>query len=97
MSRWAKLNLLLMIVVLASAVFLVRTQYNARQAFMALEKATQQARTLDSEHETLEVEKRDAASNSKVENLASSRLGMHTSPAGSIRYARLPHEGAATP
>lgn len=84
------LNLLLLLAVLASAVFLVNTQYQARQTFMELEKANQHARALDTERETLTVEKREAASNTKVERLARTELGMHTSPAASVRFVRVP-------
>ncbi len=90
MARLVGLNLTLVVAVVASAFFLVGTQYEARRTFMELEKSTQQARALDTEREVLEVEKREAASNTKVEQLARTKLGMHTSPAGSIRYVRVP-------
>ena len=35
----ARINLILLVLVLLSAAFLVRTQYQARQTFMQLEKA----------------------------------------------------------
>jgi cell division protein FtsL len=90
MKGWTGVNLLLLAAALGSAVFLVNTQYQARQTFMDLEKANQHARALDIERETLTVEKREAASNTKVEHLARTELGMHASPAGSMRFVRVP-------
>lgn len=90
MREWTGFNLALLLVVLSSAVFLVNTQYQARQTFMELEKANQHARALDIERETLTIEKREAASNTKVERLARTELGMRTSPAASVRFVRAP-------
>lgn len=90
MRGWTGLNLSLLLAVLVSAVFLVNTQYQARQTFMELEKAKQHARALDVERETLTVDKREAASNTKVERLARTELGMHASPAASVRFVRAP-------
>ena len=90
MKGWAGLNLLLLLAVLFSAVFLVNTQYQARQTFMELEKASQHGRALDIERETLTVEKREAASNTQVERLARTELAMHTSPASHLRFVRVP-------
>ena len=94
MNIYVRLNMVLVVLVMGSAVLLVKTQYNARHAFMELEKAKQQARALDTEREVLTVEKREAASNTKVESLARTQLAMHSSPAGSIRYVRVPAPGA---
>lgn len=90
MSIFVRANWVLLPFVLASAVFLVNTQYQARHTFMELEKSTQHTRALNAERETLEVEKREAASNTKVEELARTQLGMHSSPASSVRYVRAP-------
>ena len=97
MKGWAGLNLLLLLAALVSAVFLVNTQYHARQTFMELEKANQHARALDIERETLTVEKREAASNTKVERLARTELGMRISPAASVRFVRVHAAGNAIP
>ena len=89
-----RINLLLLLLALLSAAFLVRTQYQARQTFMQLEKAASNAHSLAVERETLEVEKRAESSNSKVERLASTRLNMRPSTAGAVRYVRVPQDGA---
>lgn len=95
MKGWTGINFLLLLVVLISAVLLVNTQYQARQTFMDLEKASQHARALDIERETLTLEKREAASNTKVERLARTELGMHSSTAGNVRFVRIPASVAA--
>ena len=97
MSRFVRSNWFLLPFVLASAVFLVNTQYQARHTFMDLETATQQSRALDTEREVLQVEKREAASNTKVEHLARTELGMRNSPAGAVRYVRAPAKTVANP
>ena len=95
MSRFVRSNWFLLPFVLASAVFLVNTQYQARHTFMDLETATQQSRALDTEREVLQVEKREAASNTNIEQLARTQLGMRSSPAGSVRYVRIPATATA--
>jgi cell division protein FtsL len=95
MKGWLGLNVILLLAVLVSAVFLVNTQYQARQTFMEMEKASQHARALDIERETLTVEKREAASNTKVERLARTELGMRASPAAQVRFVRAPAPSVA--
>ena len=89
-----RINLLLLLLALLSAAFLVRTQYQARQTFMQLEKAASTTHSLAVERETLEVEKRAESSNSKVERLATTRLNMRPSTAGVVRYVKVPQAEA---
>ncbi|MFI0546045.1 MAG: cell division protein FtsL [Brachymonas sp.] len=95
MSRFVRINFVLLPLVLLSAFHLVNTQYQARHTFMDLDKATQRSRALDVEREVLEVEKREAASNTNIEQLARTQLGMRSSPAGSVRYVRIPATATA--
>ena len=53
-----RLNLVLLIAVLASALYLVRTQYESRRLFTEVDKAMGEARKLQIENERLQVEKR---------------------------------------
>jgi cell division protein FtsL len=73
-----RLNLVLLLAVLASALYLVHTQYESRRLFVELDKALAQARTLESEHDRLEVEKRAQATPLRVEKLARDVLHMHS-------------------
>ena len=71
-----RLNLVLLLAVLASALYLVRTQYESRRLYVELEKATAQNRKLEAENERLQVEKRAQATPLRVEKLAKDKLEM---------------------
>jgi len=64
--------------VLASALYLVRTQYESRRLYVELEKATTKNRLLEAENERLQVEKRAQATPLRVEKLAKDKLQMRT-------------------
>ena len=73
-----RLNLVLLLAVLASALYLVRTQYESRRLSVELEKATTKNRLLEAENERLQVEKRAQATPLRVEKLAKDKLQMRT-------------------
>jgi cell division protein FtsL len=73
-----RLNLVLLLAVLASALYLVRTQYESRRLYVELEKATAKNRMLEAENERLQVEKRAQATPLRVEKLAKDKLQMRT-------------------
>jgi cell division protein FtsL len=73
-----RLNLVLLLAVLASALYLVRTQYESRRLYVELEKATAQNRKLEAENERLQVEKRAQATPLRVEKLAKDNLQMRS-------------------
>ena len=73
-----RLTLVLLISVLLSALYLVRTQYESRRLFVELEKANAQSRKLEVENERLQVEKRAQATPLRVEKLAKDNLQMRT-------------------
>jgi cell division protein FtsL len=71
-----RINLVLMLAVMASAVYLVSVQYDSRRLFTELDKSRSEARRLETEHERLEVEKRAQATPARVEKLAREKLAM---------------------
>lgn len=73
-----RLNLVLLLAVLASALYLVRTQYESRRLYVELEKVTTQNRVIEAENERLQVEKRAQATPLRVEKLAKDKLRMRT-------------------
>jgi cell division protein FtsL len=81
-----RLNLVLLVAVLASAIFLVRTQYESRRLYAELEKAAGEARRLEIEHEKLEFEKRAQATPLRVEKLAKDQLQMRTATPAITQY-----------
>lgn len=73
-----RLNLVLLLAVLASALYLVRTQYESRRLYVELEKASTQNRKFEAENERLQVEKRAQATPLRVEKLAKDHLQMRS-------------------
>ena len=95
-----RLNLVLLLAVLVSALYLVRTQYESRRLYVELEKATAQSRQIETDSERLQVEKRAQATPLRVEKLARDRLQMRTATPAITQYvtyqdaavAGVPHE-----
>ena len=73
-----RLNLVLLVAVLASAIYLVHTQYESRRLFTELDRAIAEARRLETEHQRLQVEKRAQATPLRVERIARDTLHMRT-------------------
>ena len=84
-----RLNIVLLMAVLASALYLVRTQYESRRLFVEVEKAQSLARKLDIDHERLEVEKRGQATPLRVEKLAKNQLQMRSATPAVTQYVRV--------
>lgn len=82
----ARLNLLLLLAVLVSALYLVRIQYESRRLYVEIEKANAQGRKIETERERLQVEKRSEATPLKVEKLARDRLQMRSATPAITQY-----------
>ncbi len=80
-----RLNIVLAVLVLLSAVWLVRSSYDSRHLFVELERAKSQSHELQIDYERLEVDKRSQSASMRVEKLAREKLKM--SP-------RAEHQGA---
>ncbi|OGB03227.1 MAG: cell division protein FtsL [Burkholderiales bacterium RIFCSPHIGHO2_12_FULL_69_20] len=77
-----KLNVLLLLALIASALLLVKTAYDARLLFTNIHRAEVEAVRLDGEHKRLEADRQLQATNLRVERTARERLKMRTaSPA----------------
>ena len=74
----AKLNLLLLAVLVACALGLVTSQHRARKLFSDLEREQARARQLDIEHGQLQLEASTWSLHRRVENVAVKALGMRT-------------------
>ena len=83
-----RLNLVLLVAVIASALFLVRTQYQSRRLYAELDRAESDARKLQVERERLEFEKRAQATPLRVEKLAKEQLSMRTATPAITQYVR---------
>ena len=84
-----RVNLFLLVAVLASALYLVRTQYESRRLFAEIDRAASDARKLETEHERLQVEKRAQATPLRVEKLAREQLQMRNASPAITQYVRL--------
>jgi cell division protein FtsL len=77
-----RLNLVLLLAVMASAMYLVRTQYESRNLTVQMDRETRLARRLDVEFDRLQVERRNQSSPGRVDKLAREQLQMRaTTPA----------------
>ncbi|MET0311360.1 MAG: cell division protein FtsL [Burkholderiaceae bacterium] len=81
-----RINLVLLLAVIASALYLVRTQYESRRLFTELDRAQGESRRLDVESERLQVEKRAQATPLRVEKLAKEQLQMRTATPAITQY-----------
>ena len=73
-----RLNFLLVLAILASALYLVNVQYESRRIYTELYKARAEAARLETENERLQVEKRSQVTPLRLERLAKERLQMRT-------------------
>ena len=73
-----RLNLVLLLAVLASALYLVNVQYESRRLYSALDKSRAEGRRLESENERLQVDRRAQARPLRIEKLAKEELQMRS-------------------
>ncbi len=73
-----RVNILLLLAVLASAFYLVRTQYESRRLTTDHDRARSEALKLDVEHDQLDAERRSQAAPLRVEKIAREQLNMRT-------------------
>lgn len=81
-----RLNLVLLLAVLASALYLVNVQYESRRLFSAIDKLNSDALKIEAENERLQVEKRAQATPLRVEKLAKDQLQMRTATPAITNY-----------
>ncbi|WP_409517285.1 cell division protein FtsL [Diaphorobacter sp.] len=81
-----RLNFLLLLAVMASAMYLVHSQYESRRLFTELDRAQAEARRLETEHQRLQVEKRAQATPLRVETMAREKLQMKSATPAITQY-----------
>ncbi len=82
----SRLNIVLLLAVIASALYLVRVQYDSRRLYMDIERANAEARKLDTDRERLLADKRGQATPLRVEQLAKQQLQMRPASPGITQY-----------
>ncbi|NRF71524.1 cell division protein FtsL [Aquincola sp. S2] len=73
-----RLNLLLLVAVIASSLLLIRSAYDARRLFAEIHKAESEALRLEGEYKRLEAERQAQATSLRVERTAREKLAMRT-------------------
>ena len=81
-----RLNVLLLLVLLVSSVYLVKVAHESRRLFADLDKARTEERLLDSEFERLKAEKQSQATPLRVEKAARDKLAMRTATPAVTQY-----------
>jgi len=91
----ARLNALLLVVLVACALAVITSQHRARRLFIDLELAQGAAKKLDEEWTQLQLEQGTWATHKRVEALASRSLGMRLPDPASTRVISAPPAGEA--
>ena len=90
----SRVNVVLLLVLVASALYLVRVSYESRRLFTALDRAQGEERRLDTDFERLKAEKQAQATPLRVEKAAREKLGMRAATPAITQY--VPWTGAAS-
>ena len=93
----AKLNLLLLLVLVVCALGLVTSQHNSRKLFTELERELERSRALGVEFGQLQLEAGTWGLHSRVEKIATGTLGMRTPDPRSVRMVESRVEIRAAP
>jgi cell division protein FtsL len=72
----SRLDIVLLLALLASSLLLVRTSYEARRLFTDLDRARAEQRRLDADFERLDAERQAQATHLRVEKVAREKLAM---------------------
>lgn len=85
-----RINLLLLLGVVLSALYLVNLQYESRRLYAELDRAQNQARRLATENERLQLERRTQGTSARVEKLAKGQLHMRAATPAVTAYVAYP-------
>jgi cell division protein FtsL len=83
-----RLNVILLVALVISSVYLVRVSYDSRRLFAQLDRAQSEARQLEIEHERLKAEMRSQATPLRVEKVARDRLAMRNANPAVTQYVQ---------
>ena len=80
----ARLNLLLLAILIGCALALVTSQHQARRLFVDLQREQERAKQMEVEWGQLQLEQRTWAMHGRIEKIATEQLGMRVAPASRI-------------
>ena len=92
-----KLNLILLVALLASSLWLVQSTHDARRVFSALDRARKDEQQLAAEYKRLDAERQVQATHRQVQQVAKDKLRMRSATADVIAYVVDPGASAAVP
>ncbi len=92
-----RVNVVLLIMLLASSVYLVRVSYQSRQLFAELDRAHAEERALTNDQQRLLAEKQAQATPLRVEKMARDKLAMRNATPAVTLYVSVPKAGGSTP
>jgi len=81
-----RVNLVLLVLLIASSLYLVHTSYESRRLFAAIDRARGEERQFEIEFKRLEAERQAQGTNARVEKVARDRLHMRTATPGVTHY-----------
>ena len=81
-----RVNVVLLIMLLVSSIYLVRVSYDARRLFTEVDRAQSEERQLQTEFERLKTEKQSQATPLRVEKTAREKLAMRTASPAITQY-----------
>ena len=81
-----RVNLLLLAALLASCLYLVKTAYESRRLFHALDRARIESSQLETEFKRLDAERQAQATHLRVEKMARDKLRMRTATPAVTHY-----------
>jgi len=81
----ARLNLVLLGILVVCALLVVTSQHKARKLYMELQKAQEHARQIEVEWGQLQLEQSTWAMHSRIEKIASGQLMMHMPPPSRVQ------------
>lgn len=90
-----KLNLLLLVGLLGSAMLLVNTSYEGRRLYAALDRAKTEQNQLEIEFKRLDAERQAQATHLRVEKVAREKLQMRTATPAVTQYVADPAASGA--
>ncbi len=90
----SRLNAILLLVLLASSIYLVHVSYDARRLFTELDRSQSESRQLDIEHERLQAELQAQATPLRIEKTAREKLAMQLATPAITQYVDEPVAGA---
>ena len=93
----SKLNFILVMALLVSCLVLVKTSYESRQLFAALDSARAEQKQLDAEFKRMDAEAQAQGTHLRVERTARERLQMRTATPAVTTYVFDPAASEAKP